>query len=254
MVVSLCENQSLNARVQSELEFECACAAVAVFKFSSSAQVLSGEELLIAVSWREHRDVFLRHTVVKWRWALEELKANTESEYCKTKVEEWDPMDRAHQQRILLPRGICRSPCWEDVQIQGRHTTIVACDFHAAPGPGIGSERPSVGPYTFEELNKRGDWMKQWVVIQNFTALNTMFQKKDHTHKLHFAHCVEKKKIWMRGFGPTFVVVLSGSTHGRPSLFYAQQVPLFLCQRCQRRWYQWSWFGLLLVRHSVPRV
>ena len=80
------------------------------------------------------------------------------------------------------------------MQIQERHTTIVAGDFHAAPGPGIGSERPSVGPYTFEELNKRGDWMKQWVVIQNFTALNTMFKKKkkDHTHKLHFAHCVEK--------------------------------------------------------------
>ena len=25
--------------------------------------------------------------------------------------------------------------------------------------------------------NKRGDWMKQWLTIQNFTALNTMYRK-----------------------------------------------------------------------------
>ena len=31
--------------------------------------------------------------------------------------------------------------------------------------------------YTLKEENKRGDWMNQWLMIHNFTALNTMYRK-----------------------------------------------------------------------------
>ena len=45
-------------------------------------------------------------------------------------------------------------------------------------GPGFGVERVSVGPHTLGEGNKKGDWMKQWLMIQNFTVTNTMYRKK----------------------------------------------------------------------------
>ena len=39
---------------------------------------------------------------------------------------------------------------------------------------GMEFERVSVGPHTLEEENKRGYWMKQCLMTQNLTALNTM--------------------------------------------------------------------------------
>ena len=45
-------------------------------------------------------------------------------------------------------------------------------DFKAELGPGHGVERASV-----LARDKRGDWLKQWHMIQNFTALNTMYRK-----------------------------------------------------------------------------
>ena len=51
---------------------------------------------------------------------------------------------------------------------------IIGEDFNAELGPGIGVERHSVGPHTLKESNKRGDWMKQWLMLQKFVALNTM--------------------------------------------------------------------------------
>ena len=44
-------------------------------------------------------------------------------------------------------------------------------------GPGYGVERVDVGPHTLKEENKGGDWMKQWLMIQNFKALNAMYRK-----------------------------------------------------------------------------
>ena len=54
-----------------------------------------------------------------------------------------------------------------------KNIQIVGGDFNAELGPGY----VSVGPHTLKEGNKRGDWMKQWQMIQNFTALNTMYRK-----------------------------------------------------------------------------
>ena len=59
-------------------------------------------------------------------------------------------------------------------------------DFNAELGPGVGVERVSVGSHTLKEGTKRGDWMKQCAMIQNFTALNTMYRKtleKQATHR-----------------------------------------------------------------------
>ena len=65
-----------------------------------------------------------------------------------------------------------------------KHTTnckhyipIVGADFNAELGPGSGTECTSVGKHTLNEGNKRGDWMKHWLMLQGYTALNTMYRK-----------------------------------------------------------------------------
>ena len=65
-----------------------------------------------------------------------------------------------------------------------KHTTtskncipIVGGDFNGKLGPGYGLECTSVVTHTLNGENKRGDWMKHWLMMQNFTALNTMYRK-----------------------------------------------------------------------------
>ena len=54
---------------------------------------------------------------------------------------------------------------------------IIGGDFNAELGPGKGSECKSVGRYTLNESNKRGDWLKSWLMLNDYSALNTMFRK-----------------------------------------------------------------------------
>ena len=58
-----------------------------------------------------------------------------------------------------------------------KYIPIIGGDFNAELGPGKGTERKSVGRYTLNEGNKRGDWLKSWLMLQDYTALNTMFRK-----------------------------------------------------------------------------
>ena len=57
------------------------------------------------------------------------------------------------------------------------YISIIGGDFNAELGPGNGTERRSVDRYTLNEGNKRGDWLKSWLMLQDCTALNTMFRK-----------------------------------------------------------------------------
>ena len=54
---------------------------------------------------------------------------------------------------------------------------IIGGDFNAELGPGKGAECKSVGKYTLNESNKRGDWLKSWLMLNDYFALNTMFRK-----------------------------------------------------------------------------
>ena len=51
-----------------------------------------------------------------------------------------------------------------------KHTAIIADDFNAQLGPGDDSESDYVGP------NKRGIWMKQGLMIQNYVVPKTTFK------------------------------------------------------------------------------
>ena len=57
-------------------------------------------------------------------------------------------------------------------------TTIVARDFNEQLGLNGGSVCNIVGQYTLDDSKKRGDWLKQWLRIQEFDALNTAFEKR----------------------------------------------------------------------------
>ena len=58
-----------------------------------------------------------------------------------------------------------------------KYIPIIGGDFNAELGPGKGPECKSVGKYTLNESNKRGDWLKSWLMLKDYSALNTMFRK-----------------------------------------------------------------------------
>ena len=62
----------------------------------------------------------------------------------------------------------------KDKNFSKKSLQIVGGDFSAELRPGHGVECTSVGPHTLNEGNKRGDWLKHWLMIQNLTALNTI--------------------------------------------------------------------------------
>ena len=61
--------------------------------------------------------------------------------------------------------------------------SIIGGDFNADLGPGKGTERKSVGRYTLKETNKRGDWVKSWLMLNDYSALSTMFRKTPRLSK-----------------------------------------------------------------------
>ena len=68
---------------------------------------------------------------------------------------------------------------------------IVGGDFKRGLGPGDGVERVSFGPHTINEGNKRGDWMKQWLMMKNFVALNTIYRKTREKQVSYTERCRE---------------------------------------------------------------
>ena len=58
-----------------------------------------------------------------------------------------------------------------------RYIPIIGGDFNAELGLGHGNECINVGRYTLNERNKRGDWMNHWLMLEGYTALNTMYRK-----------------------------------------------------------------------------
>ena len=54
---------------------------------------------------------------------------------------------------------------------------IIGGDFNAELGLGKGTECKSVGKHTLDESNKRGDWLKSWLMLNDYSAFNTTFRK-----------------------------------------------------------------------------
>ena len=71
-----------------------------------------------------------------------------------------------------------------------KHTTSrknyipnVGGDFNAELGPGYGTECTSVGKHTLNGGNKRGDWMKHWLMVQGFSTQHDV-QKESGNKRL----------------------------------------------------------------------
>ena len=93
-----------------------------------------------------------------------------------------------NRQRIKLMSVYFPHPGYADHHIEKMYKTkekhtenckiyipIVGGDFNAELGLDQGTECISVGRYTLNEGNKRGDLMKRWLMLQDYTALNTMY-------------------------------------------------------------------------------
>ena len=86
---------------------------------------------------------------------------------------------------VLLPLGVCGPSHIEKmyktiekhIANYKRYIPIFGGDFNAEMGPGHGTECSGVGRYTLNEGNKRSDWMKHWLLLQDYTSLNTMYRK-----------------------------------------------------------------------------
>ena len=74
-----------------------------------------------------------------------------------------------------------------------KNIPIIGGDFNAELGPGEGTECKSVGRYTLNESNKRGDWLKSWLMLNDYSALNTIFRKTPHK-QTSFVSPKEKEK------------------------------------------------------------
>ena len=67
-------------------------------------------------------------------------------------------------------------------EICKRYIPIIGGDFNAELGLGKGTERKSVGRYTLNEGNERGDWLKSWLMLQDYTAFkSTTYKQKEDT-------------------------------------------------------------------------
>ena len=64
-----------------------------------------------------------------------------------------------------------------------KYIPIIGGDFNAELGPGKGTERKSVVRYTVDESNKRGDWLKSWLMLNDYSALNTVLRLSKRERK-----------------------------------------------------------------------
>ena len=72
---------------------------------------------------------------------------------------------------------------------------IIGGDFNAELGPGEGIELSSVGHYTLNKANCRGEWMTQWLLDNSFVALNTMYKKIPQKQVTYYTPKKVKKQL-----------------------------------------------------------
>ena len=123
------------------------------------------------------------------RWWFTQKKKTIETEYVNermiTTTIKWHQLRSKFSSENFLQlrvRGRARQKIYKQHRdsLQKKHTTIIAGEFNSQRGLGMNSECDHVGTRTTGEPNKRGIWMKQWLVIQNCVALNATVTKTMH--------------------------------------------------------------------------
>ena len=149
-----------------------------------------------------NRPSYGRHITTTFSWVLGNTITNTELESCWTKGGEkkslipitstsvpskqrswstantsiwWVCTSHTRNMRITTSRR-CTKLSRKHMTNNKKCILIIGGDFNAELGPGKGTECKSVGKYTLNESNKRGDWLKSWLMLNDYSALNTMFK------------------------------------------------------------------------------
>ena len=73
-----------------------------------------------------------------------------------------------------------------------KYIPINGGDFNAELGCGKGTECKSVGKYTLNESNKSGDWLKSWLILNDYSRAQHDVQKKTPQKQTFF--CLSKRK------------------------------------------------------------
>ena len=123
-------------------------------------------------SWEQEKQQHTR----SWN-AAEQKEATNNNRYW---VHQWtghhnndcgQPTTHRTDERILSPLQVCRQSRRKMYRKLENHTNssnncvqIVGGDFIASLEPRCGVKRTNVGPHTLNGRNKRGDWMKQWLM------------------------------------------------------------------------------------------
>ena len=81
------------------------------------------------------------------------------------------------------------------VTLQQKHFRVISGDFNAQLGLRIDSEEDYVEEHTTGQTNKRGIWIRQWCMIQNYVALITTFKKTTENSAPAYPQ-MEKRNIW----------------------------------------------------------
>ena len=136
-----------------------------IFMGSEKFENKHGVRVLVNEKWRKHQ-----------LDSLHQRMRHIDVDHCKQTT------SCSVQECLFHPLGICGPPRCTDQQRTSRipkkkNLQFVGGDFNAEMGSGYGVERVSVGPHTLKEVNKRRDWMKQWLMIQIFTAFYTTYRK-----------------------------------------------------------------------------
>ena len=61
-----------------------------------------------------------------------------------------------------------------------KNMKIIWVDFNAELGPCEGVELASVGHYTYDKSNCRGEWLEQWLLEKGMVAVNIIYRKPHH--------------------------------------------------------------------------
>ena len=134
---------------------------------------------------------FGRHITNTYTWVQENTTTNTELEFCWIRNGVITTMIVANHQSIMLVSVYFFHSGYADHHIekcteQLRSTRVLAERAYRLLeetstliwGLGLGVERVSVGPHSFKEGSKRGDWLKQWLMIHNFHSTQHDEQKR----------------------------------------------------------------------------
>ena len=154
-----------------------------------------------------HGNRKIRQQTRRWNHVEQEVEAKNywcwiHQWMCHLHHDRGKPPTHQTDECILHPLGICGPPHRKMYKTIEKHTEnckryihTIGGDFNAEQGLGHGTECISIGRYTLTDWNRRGDWMKHWLMLQGCTALNTMYRKTPQKQTTFISP--RRKKDWL---------------------------------------------------------